>query len=73
MDSSANKRAVYNALKSKQEQADNFILDITNNPLGRQEIIRQIKEDLFCTKSTRGTKVIILVENGDIIKIFRRK
>lgn len=73
MDSSTSKRAVYNALKSKQEQADNFILDITNNPLGRQEIIRQIKEDLFCTKSTRGTKVVILVENGDIIKIFRRK
>lgn len=73
MDSSTSKRAVYNALKPKQEQADNFILDITNNPLGRQEIIRQIKEDLFCTISTRGTKVIILVENGEIVNIFRRK
>lgn len=73
MDSSASKRAVYNALKSKQEQADNFILDITNNPLGRQEIIRQIKEDLFCTTSTRGTKVIILVDKGEIVNIFKRK
>ena len=73
MERSTSKRAVYNALKPKQEQADNFILDITGNPLGTQEIIRQVTEDLFCTKSTRGTKVIILVENGEIVKIFRRK
>lgn len=73
MDSSTSKRAVYNALKSKQEQADNFILDITKNPLGRREITRQIEEDLFCTVSTRGTKVIVLVEDGDIVNIFRRK
>ena len=73
MGSSTSKRAVYNALNPKQEQADNFVLDITNNPLGRGEIVRQICEDLFCSTSTRGTKVIILVEDGDIIQIFRRK
>lgn len=66
-------RAVFNAIKGKLEQADNFILDITNADLGREEIIRQIKDEIFINPTTRSVKVIILVENGEIVNVFKRK
>ncbi|MBQ8358636.1 MAG: hypothetical protein IJX37_01795 [Oscillospiraceae bacterium] len=73
MSKSASSRAVYNRIKESLDQADNFVLDITNNPLGTQEILRQIEEEIFTNYSTRSVKVIIVVENGEIIKILKRK
>lgn len=73
MSKSASSRAVYNRIKESLDQADNFVLDITNNPLGTQEILRQIEEEIFTNYSTRSVKVVIVVENGEIIKILKRK
>lgn len=73
MSKSTSSRAVYNRIKESLEQADNFILDITNNPLGRQEIFRQIEDEIFFNFNTRSVKVVIVVENGEIVKIFKRK
>lgn len=69
---STSKRAVFNRLNPSQEQASNFVLDITNNPLGRAEILRQI-EDIYSDYSTRGVNVIIVVENNQLIRVYERK
>ncbi len=69
---STSKRAVFNRLNPAQEQASIFVLDITNNPLGRTEILRQI-EGIYSDYSTRGVNVIIVVENNQLIRVYERK
>lgn len=69
---SESRNAVYNRVNEAQNQAASFVLDITGNPLGREEIIRQA-ELIFRDYNTRGVKRIILIEDEVIIKILERK
>lgn len=71
MSKSSSKNAVYNRINESLGQADNFILDITGNPLGRQELERQA-EKIFYSRHTRSVRTIILVENNEIVRILRR-
>ena len=72
MSRSESRNAVYNRVNEAQDQAASFVLDITGNPLGREEIIRQ-SELIFQNYNTRGVKRIILIEDEVIIKILERK
>ena len=71
MKKSTSKNAVYNRINDSLEQADNFVLDISKNPLGRREIERQAKS-VFESWHTRSVKTIILVEDNEIIQILQR-
>jgi len=68
----AGKATLYNSVSKKKKQASNFILDITDSDLGADEIMRQIN-DLYKSKHTRFIKEIVLIENGEILKILKRK
>lgn len=69
---SKSKNAVYNRLNESQRQASNFVLDITDNPLGQIEILRQAR-DIFFSRHTRGVKRIVVIDNMEIITILERK
>lgn len=71
LDNASSKNAVYNRLNSAQEQADHFVIDISNSKLGREEMLRQAKA-VFNSYHARGIKVIIVEENGKIIRIYER-
>lgn len=72
MRESTSSKAVQNAVKKHEKQADNFILDITNNQLGTKEIIRQT-EELYEFPNRRKINTIVLVEDQKIIKVYKRK
>ena len=72
MSNSTSKNAVYNRLNEAQGQASSFVLDISGNSLGSNEIVRQANE-IFQSYHTRGIKCIIIVEDGEIISILKRK
>lgn len=62
---------MYNALRKKKRQANNFIFDISNCEMELDEIIRQIN-DVF--RSTHLTFVdgIAIYKDNQIIKIYER-
>ena len=66
------KSVLYNAISKKKRQSSNFVFDISKTPLSIAEIERQIGS-LYTSKHTRFVDEIILVKNGRLIKIFRRK
>ena len=72
MKNSKSKKAVYNRINNALDQADNFILDISNNPLGQNEIKRQVNE-LFKSWHTRSVKRIIIIDSNEIIQIVERE
>jgi len=72
MSRSTSKNAVYNRLSESQNQADNFVLDITQNPLGTEEIMRQA-ENVFTSYHLRGVQRLIIVEQNEITRILERK
>lgn len=65
------KQAVYKVVTDKPEQADNFILDVTNSPLGDEEILRQARE-VFESYNARGVNTIIIFHGEDVLQILER-
>lgn len=65
------KNLFYNAIAKKKKQSPNFIIDITNCPLSEKEIEKQIK-DIFSSNHTRFVERIVLINNDEIIKVYRR-
>ena len=72
MGTSTSKNAVYNRLTGLQKQADNFVLDITGNPLGRAKIERQAAE-IFMSQHMRSVRTLIIVEDDEIVRILARQ
>ena len=72
MKRSTSENAVYNRIHDSLDQADNFVLDISNNPLGQKERLR-LTQELYFSKYLRSVKNIIIVENMKNIKINTRK
>lgn len=66
------KNAIYSRLNESQKQADNFIIDLTNSPLGKNEVIRQAKE-VFDSYNARGVKRVFLLDEDDIFMVLERK
>ena len=63
-------RAVDNVLKKSKRQSNNFILDITECPLNRDNIIYQVKR--IYDKRPWIDKVIIF-DNKKLLKFYKRK
>ena len=64
-------RAVDNIIKTAKKQTNNIILDITNSILPRKNIINQV-ERLYMTKGRNWIDKIILIDNYELIKIFKK-
>lgn len=60
-----------NLLKNKRKQANNFIIDITNNSLPIKEIIRQVRE-IYNSPSRDWIKTIIIKKNDKIVSIYTK-
>ena len=65
------KNVLYNMINKKKRQAHNFIYDISKCPLDIDEINRQI-EGIYSSTHTAFVEEIIVVKDGEIIKIHRR-
>ena len=66
------KRVIDSRLNGKQkDQSNNYILDISNNPLPNIVIVNQIK-NIFNSKSRQWLKNVIVVRNRKIIIILKR-
>ena len=63
-------RAVDNALKSNKEQSNNFILDITECPLNRNDILYQV-EKMYSRRS--WINKVIIFDNNKLLKYYKRK
>ena len=65
------KEVLFNMVKGKQKQADNFIFDITNCPLEYSDLIIQ-SEKLFTSRHTRFVNNVILLKDDNIIAVLQR-
>ena len=66
------KNTIYGAVKSKKKQANNFIICIDETELSLAEIERQVK-GIYTSDHTRFVDTILLMENGSIVRAFKRK
>ena len=67
------KNTIDTAIKSKREQASNFILDITEKcKLKDEEIIKQI-EKIYNSKNREWLEMVVVKRNDKLIKIYKRK
>lgn len=67
------KNTIDTAIKSKKDQANNFILDIKEKcKLEDKEIIRQI-EKIYNYKNREWLDMVIVKRNDKLIKIYKRK
>lgn len=62
---------IYDLLKHKNKQANNFIIDIHRSQLKQEDSIKQV-ERLFYSKHRKWIKTIILMDNNEIFKILKR-
>lgn len=66
------KDLLYNVVSKKRKQASSFIFDVTDCPLSEEEIIRQA-EALYFSRHTRFVDKIVIMKNGEILKVYGRK
>ena len=64
-------KVIYNRLSASIGQADNFIIDITGNPLGFKNLDRQTAQ-AFTSRHLRSLKTVIIVDKDEIKRIWRR-
>lgn len=69
---SSGKNVFYNMIAKKKKQSPNFIFDLTECPLPEEEVERQIK-GLYNSHHTRFIEKIVVMKNGEIAKVYRRK
>lgn len=65
-------RVIDNAIKGKQNQASNFILDITNSKLSKSELLKQAKA-VYSSKGRVWVNRIIIKKYDELIVILERK
>lgn len=65
------KNTIYNNLKESKGQASNVVLDITRCGLSEEECLEYVK-DAYRSKHLRHLEMVVVVNNGQIIKIFER-
>ena len=63
-------RAVDNVLKKSKRQSNNFILDITECPLKRSDILYQV-EKMYSRRS--WINKVIIFDNNKLLKYYKRK
>ena len=66
------KDAIRNAIHKKREQADNFIIDISQCPLSIEEINRQL-ETIFSSYNTTFVETLILIKDNNVLRVLQRR
>lgn len=66
------KYVIQGNLKGKNRQAINFVIDITKSNISYDEAIRQIK-NIYSSKHYLWVDKIILIQNTNVLKIYKRK
>lgn len=66
------KNTLDTAISKKRKQSDNFIFDITETEMSKEEAIRQI-ERIYKSKNRTWINTVVLIENMQVLKIFKRK
>ncbi len=66
------KYVIQGNLKGKQNQADNFVIDITKSKLETNEAIKQI-QSIYNSKHYLWIDRIILIKEKEFLKIYKRK
>ena len=65
------KNTIYDLVRKSKAQADNFIICLDNTVLGIDDVDLQIKT-IYSSKHTQSINEIILIKNGEILKVFKR-
>lgn len=65
------RNSLYNILGKQRRQADNFIFDISNTEINKEEAIRQIRS-IYNSDHRKWVQKLILIENNKILKIYKR-
>ena len=66
------KRTLEDAIKRKKKQAHNFIIDITNSKMSKEELLKQAI-NIYDSKSLKWVNKLILKKNNELIAILKRK
>lgn len=66
------KNTLDTAISKKKKQSNNFIFDISNSELTENMAIEQINK-IYNSKNRLWINTIILIKDGKILKIFKRK
>lgn len=66
------KNTLYNMVKSKKRQANNFIINLDKTDLPIEEVLRQ-NESIFSSSHTAYVEEVIYIKNKEVIKAFRKK
>lgn len=62
----------YNVVSKKRKQASNFVFDVSECPLSKDEITKQV-EALYFSRHTRFIDKIVIMKNGKILNVYGRK
>lgn len=65
------KNTIYDLVRKSKAQADNFIICLDNTVLGMDNVELQIKT-IYSSRHTRSINKMILIKNGEIVKVFKR-
>ena len=66
------KYTIQGNLKGKQNQANNFVIDISNAKLDIKEVLRQV-ETIYNSKHYLWVNKIVIVKSNNIIKFYKRR
>lgn len=69
---STKEEAIRNLIHKKREQAENFIIDISENTLSDETIIEQA-EKIFTYENTNFVDKLMIIRDNNIIRILKRK
>lgn len=64
------KRTLEDAIKKKKNQAHNFIIDITNSEMTKEEAIKQIQKNY---KNLDWLDKVILKKDDELVKIYKKR
>ena len=66
------KNTLDTAINKKRKQSNNFIFDISKTEMSEEQALIQI-EKIYNAKNRIWVDTIILIKNGQVLKIFKRK
>ncbi len=66
------KNTLDTAINKKKKQSNNFIFDISQTIMSKERALEQIQR-IYNSKNRNWVDMIILIKNGQVLKIFKRK
>lgn len=67
-----NKNTMYNSIHKQKRQAENFIIDISNNGMSENNIKEQV-EIIYNSRHTEWVKRILIIKDNEVLKAYERK